>query len=361
MKKFWLVLLAAILAAGLVFVGCGDGEDDNGGEPGDLPTAATIYLGNGATGDLAAGFEVGGSAYQELVIVFNKNITGHEVEVAYTMEVNANVSPASTTLIPFTAGNTWGQGPRTPIYGQASPIKFTSTVAQTDIIKVTRSNAAVSTLSALFIKVGGETMTLTVADIDWDEFQENWDGPVAEFECFCEDPECPCEPEGADCEGPDCPACQEKVFIDLKIDGTAATAEIKAFEGVIEVIEGGYQVELEKGWGNAYAQFKVNFGSGKLSDFSAVTCTFQGVDGDIAYKSVYLAASATEFSNWQGFNEDNLGEVSYSNNGDIPIPMNFTIDATKAAELDAASEVWVVIQLHANPATYKVTDINFVK
>ena len=172
MKKFWLVLLAAILAVGLVFVGCGDG-DDNGDEPGDPPTSAIIYLGNGATGDLTDGFEVGGSAYLELVIVFNENITGHEVEVTYTMDFNANVTPASTTLIPFASANEWGRGNRTPLYERASPVTFTENVGQTDIIKVTRNNAAVSTLSGLVIKVGGETMTLTVSDITWDEFQDS--------------------------------------------------------------------------------------------------------------------------------------------------------------------------------------------
>ena len=153
------------------------------------------------------------------------------------------------------------------------------------------------------------------------------------------------------------------VEIDITIDGSATTAEIKAAQAEVTVITDGYEVDILNGYGNGYAQFKVDFGADTLSDFEKVTFTFQGISGDAGWKSIFFAASATELSGYQsGLNGAlSLGNQAYDNDGLSPIAVEITFAGTQADTLAGESELWFIVHLQSDPVEFKVTDIEFVK
>ena len=116
-------------------------------------------------------------------------------------------------------------------------------------------------------------------------------------------------------------------------------------------------------YGAGYAKFKVDFGTGgSLADYERLALTYQGLTGDVGWKPLYILASEDESDFAASVNATHAGlriaTVNYANNG--LSPMDFEFDLTSSAALAiTAQEVWFVVYLHSNPATFRVSDMVF--
>ena len=159
----------------------------------------------------------------------------------------------------------------------------------------------------------------------------------------------------------------ERPEIDFKIAGKAAKAEIRIVNGKVDLVDNGYKAEFTGQYGSSYAQFFVDFGKDeegepiKLSDFSKVTLDYKGVDGDFNYKPVIIAASKDLVTGNPGnFSNLTLGTTESGNaESTRSLEIFFTSDLYET--LGDESELWFLVHIHAEPATFEVTNIEFVK
>jgi len=145
----------------------------------------------------------------------------------------------------------------------------------------------------------------------------------------------------------------------------------------------GYRVIHKGEYGSSYATFKVDFGTGKsLADYEKIKFTFQGIEGDIGYKTLYLLAKGTAITGSMnttgtpaagGYLELKIGEKAYSNSGITATGYEFDLTGVSIAGKD----VWFSVYLHAGangnapdapqypgdgkPTTFVVSGIEFVE
>jgi hypothetical protein len=180
----------------------------------------------------------------------------------------------------------------------------------------------------------------------------------------------------------------EKIEFPITVDGTKKTVEIKAVSGKIELLEDGNGYTFERGaaWQASYAWFGIDLGSAKLSDFGKVNFKYQGVSGDIGYKSIALVASPDPFSGSLGSDANvtsktvnvqwwNEGDKRFYDgpqvNGTTAKDVSFTISKAKSDVYNDKSTVYFSIFFNANVSTgegeskksttFTISDIEFVK
>jgi hypothetical protein len=177
--------------------------------------------------------------------------------------------------------------------------------------------------------------------------------------------------------------------ITIKVDGSNKLAELFSVNGkTLELEDGnGYTFARAGGYDSSYNFFSVNFGaSDKLSNYGKITFKYQGVQGDIGYKRIFIVASATPFSGnfprnnplnaseWTGSafvsgpQMNGIAEVSVS----LIIPKNkadtytgstvyFGIYIDAAATGDKDPETGNAVDGSSWPTIIKVSDIAFIK
>jgi hypothetical protein len=158
---------------------------------------------------------------------------------------------------------------------------------------------------------------------------------------------------------------------EITVDGAAVSVGIESIKGSVEVTEDGDGFTFtypESGanvaYGNSYAFFKVDFGTGTLADYSEVKFTFKGEGGDVPYKNIYLkpftekpTASLVELVG-------NIGHVATGYDGVIPKDFTFKIsdsDFDEESVLYFAVPIWANNALAGVATSYTFTNIEFVK
>ena len=151
----------------------------------------------------------------------------------------------------------------------------------------------------------------------------------------------------------------------------AAVSDVKTVGGTA-ALEGttGYTFTRSAGYGGGFASFKVPLPAGvKLSEYTSVTFTYQGVSGDIDSKQLVLLAWDDTFtassvgSNPPGTvatGVTHIATATISVTGTTAASQSFTL--TGASAFDEADEVWLCFYTHAgansgNEAAIKISNI----
>jgi len=135
----------------------------------------------------------------------------------------------------------------------------------------------------------------------------------------------------------------------------------------VSLVTDGYQVQFNGGYGNSYGIFAVDFGTDKLSDFSNIEFGFKGISGDVGWKRlrVYAYNYNSEKTDYldSGGNTNKIVEYNYESGANASDGLS-TISVSEAisgASGITSSKVWFIITIHADVATFQVTNIKFVK
>jgi hypothetical protein len=167
--------------------------------------------------------------------------------------------------------------------------------------------------------------------------------------------------------------------IPVKVGSATQNVAVTASEGAtVTYIENGYEVEISN-YGK-YAWFKVDLGEGKkIANFTQVKFNYEAIKGDIAYKTICLLASDTEFPaslNESAVYEPRRVSTVYwgKNAGTEAITctigtlqgQNATTYVSNIDAVSSAREVYVCVYIHASggsanaATTFSVKNIEFV-
>ena len=158
----------------------------------------------------------------------------------------------------------------------------------------------------------------------------------------------------------------------LKLDTVDATASSIGTSGLgtvdIFADETGFKYTYPEkatntSYENSYATFAVGFPStDRITNYESVTFTYEGVGGDVGWKSIYLYRGATAYTGHQP-NTGATSSVSYSNTGKEATEYTLSLDYTTS--LATADTVYFIIAVFGNEASsdvqtsYKISNIKF--
>ena len=169
----------------------------------------------------------------------------------------------------------------------------------------------------------------------------------------------------------------------ITFEASDVDSTLKAVGGTVVVIdtagtggdENGYTfTRTTGGYGSGFASFKVPLPTGgKLSDYTSVTFTYQGISGDIGSKSLVLLAWDDSFTATSiggnppangvtAVNVTNIGTANINVNGTaVMASQSFTLH-TAANTFDDSAEVWLSFYTHAgnnsgNEAVIQISNI----
>jgi len=166
----------------------------------------------------------------------------------------------------------------------------------------------------------------------------------------------------------------------VTVDGTAQDTVITAEASTVTAISSGsgYWFTRESSFEPSFAHFEITFpGNLKLSDFASVSFDYEGVSGDLNYKTVgLLGDSYTGAPN--SVNNSLINSGAGTNASDIGFSVGagshvvrLNIDPVKAAAYDSKSTLKFVIYIHqdatgsvggiGSPTSYKISNISFIK
>jgi hypothetical protein len=152
-------------------------------------------------------------------------------------------------------------------------------------------------------------------------------------------------------------------------DGATETVNSLAEYEVIES-GAGYEVTTHNNsYGNSWVYFTYEFTDGaNLSDFTHVMFKYQGVSGDVGWKTLVVVVMEDtalagigdyiSFQNQAG--NSPIGSYNYSNNGLAEVELELEIDPGKAAALDGKT-VGIAIGIHGNDYEIRIADFVFTQ
>jgi hypothetical protein len=145
--------------------------------------------------------------------------------------------------------------------------------------------------------------------------------------------------------------------VKIKVGSAVQTVEVDAVKGTITYLDDktGFIYEATDpdsgGYGNEFPKFKVDLGAGKnLTDYESLKITYQGISGDVGWKTLYLQAQENEPTGYFNISSNNVASFNYSNDGLTAANVTFTLVPTTVITI-TTQEVWFVINPHAASAS----------
>ncbi|MCL2765316.1 MAG: glycoside hydrolase family 11 protein [Treponema sp.] len=162
-----------------------------------------------------------------------------------------------------------------------------------------------------------------------------------------------------------CDYCDQYPCICIPGEDLPQMVQVKIRGGDVDIIDDGNGFVFTKtsGYEAAYPWFAVDFSDLKLSDFDRITLTYQGVLGDVGWKTLQLIARDEEFPDANINPSSPFASYAYSNNGQAAMSVSLSIDPDKAAAFDDNDEVYFSFYLHAGselPIKYSISNVKFV-